>query len=69
MTRLPRLPWSRGHTLVEFALIAPMLILMLMGIVTLGTGVFYQQQLTNAAREAARYAAIHSATSQCPTTS
>ena len=39
------------------------------GIITLGIGVFYQQQLSNAAREAARYAAIHSATSQCPTTS
>jgi hypothetical protein len=34
----------------------------------LGVGVFYQQQLTNAAREAARYAAIHSATAVCPTT-
>ena len=69
MIRLRRLAQSRGQTLVEFALIAPLLILMMMGIVTLGTGVFYQQQLTNAAREAARYAAIHSATSQCPTTS
>lgn len=55
--------------MVEFALVAPLLILLLLGIITLGLGVFYQQQLTNAAREAARYAAIHSATSQCPTTS
>lgn len=59
----------RGQTLVEFALVAPLFILVLAGIVTFGIGVFYQQQLTNAAREAARYAAIHSATSQCPTTS
>jgi hypothetical protein len=58
-----------GQTLVEFALVLPLLILVLSGIITLGLGVFYQQQLTNAAREAARYAAIHSATSQCPTTS
>jgi hypothetical protein len=59
----------RGQALVEFALIGPLVILMVAGIVTLGTGVFYQQQLTNAAREAARYAAIHSETSQCPTIS
>ena len=31
--------------------------------------VFYQQQLTNVAREAARYAAIHSSTAICPTAS
>ena len=59
----------RGQALVEFALVAPLFILVLAGIIILGIGVFYQQQLTNAAREAARYAAIHSATSQCPTTS
>jgi hypothetical protein len=44
-------------------------VILLSGILILGVGVFYQQQLTNAAREAARYAAVHSATSQCPTTS
>lgn len=60
---------ARGQTLVEFALVAPLFILVLAGIIIFGVGVFYQQQLTNAAREAARYAAIHSATSQCPTTS
>jgi TadE-like protein len=59
----------RGQALVEFALVAPLLFLVLGGIVTLGIGVFYQQQLANAAREAARYAAIHSESSQCPTIS
>lgn len=59
----------RGQTLVEFALVAPLFTLVLGGIIVFGVGVFYQQQLTNAAREAARYASIHSATSQCPTTS
>jgi hypothetical protein len=60
---------ARGQALVEFALIAPLLFLLLGGIITLGIGVFIQQQVTNAAREAARYAAIHSETSQCPTIS
>ena len=31
-----------------------------------GIGVFYQQQLNNAAREAARFAAVSSAEAQCP---
>lgn len=58
----------RGQALVELALVLPLFTLLLGGIIIFGIGVFYQQQLTNAAREAARYAAIHSATSQCPTT-
>jgi hypothetical protein len=59
----------RGQTLVELALVAPLFFMVLFGIIVLGIGVFYQQQVTNAAREAARYAAIHSATAQCPTAS
>lgn len=57
----------RGQTLVELALILPLFLMLVIGIVILGIGVFYQQQVTNAAREAARYASIHSATAQCPT--
>jgi Flp pilus assembly protein TadG len=60
---------TRGQALVELALILPLFIMLLVGIIVLGVGVFYQQQLTNAAREAARYASIHSATAQCPTVS
>lgn len=67
MTRRVRSP--RGQALVEFALVAPLLFVVLAGIITLGIGVFYQQQLANAAREAARFAAIHSETAQCPTVS
>jgi TadE-like protein. len=52
---------------VEFALVLPLFVMVLVGIITLGIGVFYQQQLANAAREAARYGVIHSATSDCPT--
>lgn len=60
---------DRGQTLVEMALAAPLFFMVLIGIIVLGIGVFYQQELTNVAREAARYAAIHSATAQCPTVS
>ena len=55
--------------MVELALIFPLFAMVFFGIITLGIGVFYQQQLTNAAREAARYASIHSATAQCPVAS
>lgn len=60
---------DRGQTIVELALVFPLFVMLLFGIIILGLGVFYQQQLTNAAREAARYASIHSATAQRPTVS
>jgi hypothetical protein len=56
-----------GQALVEFAVVVPMFMTVLLGIVVIGMGVFYQQQLANGAREAARFAAIHSATARCPT--
>lgn len=56
--------------MVEMALTLPLFTMVIFGIITLGLGVFYQQQVTNAAREAARYAAIHSAThGDCPVNS
>jgi TadE-like protein len=60
---------TRGQTMVELALVFPLFIVLLFGIVILGIGIFYQQQLTNAAREAARFASVHSATAQQPTVS
>jgi hypothetical protein len=58
-----------GQAMVEFALVFPIFVGVVIGIFVLGIAIFYQQQLTNAAREAARYAVIHSATAQCPTVS
>ena len=58
-----------GQALVEFALVFPLFMLVLMSIIVFGLYVFYNQQLENAAREAARYAATHSASAQCPTVS
>ncbi len=56
----------RGQALVELALVFPLFAMVFFGIIILGIGVFYQQQVTNAARETARWAAIHSATARCP---
>jgi hypothetical protein len=57
----------RGQTMVELALVLPLFLMVLIGVIVFGIGVFYNQQLSNAAREAARYASIHSATAVCPT--
>lgn len=59
----------RGQALVEFALVFPMFLMLLFSIISFGLYIFYNQQLANAAREAARYAAVHSSTAQCPTVS
>lgn len=53
--------------MVELMLVLPLFLMTLVGIITLGMGVFFQQQVTNVAREAARFAAVHSGTAQCPT--
>ena len=51
-----------GSAVVEFALVLPILMLILFGIVNFGIMVFNQSVITNAAREGARWAAIHSST-------
>ena len=67
LIRRARMHGPRGQTMVELALVFPLFVMLLMGIIILGIGVFYQQQITNAAREAARYASVHSATALRPT--
>ncbi len=60
---------GRGQSLTEFALVFPMFLLVVLSLVIVGLWIFYSQQLANAAREGARYAAVHSTSSQCPTVS
>ncbi len=57
----------RGQGLAEFAIVVPFALLLIFGVISIGLWVFYQQQVTNVAREAARWAAIHSSTAICPT--
>lgn len=49
---------ARGQSLVEFALVIPIFVLMLMGIFDLGRAVFAYNTANNAAREAARLAIV-----------
>lgn len=48
----------RGATLVEFALILPLLIILIFGIIEFGLIMYDQQVITNAAREGARYGIV-----------
>ena len=54
MNRSRRTIRRRGQALVEFALIAPILILLVMGIVEFGRVFMAQQTITSASREGAR---------------
>jgi hypothetical protein len=58
----------RGQALVEFALVAPLFLLLLFGIIETGRFIFYYEMLNNATREGARYAIVNGANSlTCPT--
>jgi len=48
-----------GQSLVEFALIFPLAFFLITGFLDLGRAVFYYSSLTNAVREATRYAIVH----------
>lgn len=48
----------RGATMVELAIVLPVLLLIILGIIEFGRGVMVQQILTNAAREGARQAVL-----------
>lgn len=49
---------SRGQTLAEFALVLPVLLLVMMGILDFGRAVFAYNTLSNAARDGARVAIV-----------
>src|SRR5439155_15208641 len=49
----------RGQNLVEFGLVLPILIIMMLGIVDVGLIYFIRGSVENAAREGSRYASVH----------
>jgi Flp pilus assembly protein TadG len=49
----------RGQTLVEFAIILPLLLLIIFGVIDLGRAFYTSVVLSNAAREGARFAALN----------
>jgi len=50
---------GRGQALVEFALVFPLLVFLLLGLVDLGRAVYAFSTVSNAAREGARVAAVN----------
>lgn len=58
MSRRPR---SAGQAVVEFALIIPIFLTLLLGIVDFGRVVWASNSLASAAREGARFAIVHGA--------
>ena len=50
---------TSGQSLVEFALIFPILFFMITGFIDLGRAVFYFSSLSNSVREGTRYAIVH----------
>ncbi len=50
---------ERGQSLVEFALILPLLVLILMGVFDFGRAFFAYNAISGGAREGARYGVIH----------
>jgi len=52
-----------GSALVETAIVYPVLFLLILGIIMIGIAVFRYQQVAHAAREGARWAAVHGAKS------
>ena len=59
---------SAGQTAAEFAMIATVLFLLMFGLMTVGSAVYSYNTISSAAREAVRYASVHSATSANPAT-
>lgn len=48
--------FCKGQTLLEFTLLLPILLVLIIGFVDLGRAVFYYSSLSNAVREGTRYA-------------
>src|SRR5438552_652958 len=48
-----------GATIVEFAVVGPVTLLLLIGLLVGGLGIFRYQQVAHAAGEASRWAAVH----------
>jgi Flp pilus assembly protein TadG len=61
MRAMDRWREDRGSTLIEFALISVMFVIVLLGVVEMGRMVLVYTTIANAAREGTRYAIVHGA--------
>lgn len=56
---------ENGQALVEFAIVLPLLLLLICGIIDFGWLFYNQLSLENCAREAVRYGAVNAGNSEC----
>ncbi len=54
-----RYGYKRGQSLVELALLLPVMLILAVGTLDLGRGIYYYSSVYNAAREGARYGIVH----------
>src|SRR5829696_9006387 len=54
-----RLGRERGQSMVEFALVLPFVLLLVLGMLDLGKAMHYRNDMTHLANEAARFAAVN----------
>ena len=59
MSRLARRDRTRGQGLAEFALVLPIIVLLLVAVFDIGRGVYAYNSITNAARQGARVAVVN----------
>jgi len=59
MVERPHLEGQRGAALAEFAILAPLFIILLFGLVEFGLALYAKGVLTNASREGARYGVVY----------
>lgn len=57
---------DEGQALIEFALLLPVILLLILGLLDLGRAVAQENTLAFAAREATRYAIVHGSNSASP---
>ena len=62
LCRKPRTERTRGTTALECAVVYPVAVLLLLGTIVVGVGIFDFQQLQFLAREGSRYASVHGPT-------
>ncbi len=58
MTGRPRVPPADGQSLVEFALVFPVFLLLLFGLIDIGRFVYTANAVSEAAREGARFGSV-----------
>lgn len=59
---------ERGQALVEFALVLPIMLLVIVGVIDVARAVFQENTLAYAAREGTRYMILHGSNSTSPIT-